>query len=167
MAPSSAPTSSAPPRRRPLRSGSPLRHRSQPARCSRAPRRFAAGCRTGSRRSNRPAAAAPDAKKPADFQTAMRQAIAAAMARSNREIPHYYLETRIDMSQRPALAGGGKYQAHRSRTACCRCVVLLKAVATAPGRCARAERLLDRRPPPDQRGRSTSASPSPCARAGW
>ena len=29
--------------------------------------------------------------------TGMRRAIAAAMARSNREIPHYYLETRIDM----------------------------------------------------------------------
>jgi pyruvate dehydrogenase E2 component (dihydrolipoamide acetyltransferase) len=29
----------------------------------------------------------------------MRRAIAAAMARSNREIPHYYLETRIDMSR--------------------------------------------------------------------
>lgn len=35
----------------------------------------------------------------ADFQTAMRQAIAAAMSRSNREIPHYYLETQIDMSK--------------------------------------------------------------------
>lgn len=29
--------------------------------------------------------------------TGMRRAIAAAMARSNREIPHYYLETQIDM----------------------------------------------------------------------
>ena len=29
----------------------------------------------------------------------MRRAIAAAMARSNRDIPHYYLETRIDMSR--------------------------------------------------------------------
>jgi pyruvate dehydrogenase E2 component (dihydrolipoamide acetyltransferase) len=29
----------------------------------------------------------------------MRRAIAAAMARSNSEIPHYYLETRIDMSR--------------------------------------------------------------------
>lgn len=29
----------------------------------------------------------------------MRRAIAAAMARSNREIPHYYLETRIDVSR--------------------------------------------------------------------
>lgn len=39
-------------------------------------------------------------KKPAmDFQTAMRQAIAAAMSRSNREIPHYYLETHIDMTR--------------------------------------------------------------------
>jgi pyruvate dehydrogenase E2 component (dihydrolipoamide acetyltransferase) len=34
-----------------------------------------------------------------DFQTGMRQAIAAAMARSNREIPHYYLETQIDLSR--------------------------------------------------------------------
>ncbi len=34
-----------------------------------------------------------------DYQTAMRRAIAAAMARSNREIPHYYLQMRIDMSR--------------------------------------------------------------------
>jgi pyruvate dehydrogenase E2 component (dihydrolipoamide acetyltransferase) len=47
-----------------------------------------------------PAAAAPAAApaKP-DTQAAMRRAIAAAMARSNREIPHYYLQTRIDMSR--------------------------------------------------------------------
>jgi pyruvate dehydrogenase E2 component (dihydrolipoyllysine-residue acetyltransferase) len=48
----------------------------------------------------RMAAAKPAAKPveaPADFQTGMRRAIAAAMARSNREIPHYYLETQIDM----------------------------------------------------------------------
>lgn len=43
-----------------------------------------------------PKAAAP---QPPDFQTAMRRAIALAMARSNREIPHYYLETRIDMTR--------------------------------------------------------------------
>ena len=44
--------------------------------------------------------AAPTAeKRPADFQAAMRQAIAAAMSRSNRDIPHYYLETRIEMSR--------------------------------------------------------------------
>jgi pyruvate dehydrogenase E2 component (dihydrolipoamide acetyltransferase) len=35
----------------------------------------------------------------ANFQTGMRRAIATAMARSNREIPHYYLESRIDMSR--------------------------------------------------------------------
>ncbi|HMQ54409.1 MAG TPA: dihydrolipoamide acetyltransferase family protein [Anaerolineae bacterium] len=34
-----------------------------------------------------------------DFQAGMRRAIAAAMARANREIPHYYLESRIDMSR--------------------------------------------------------------------
>ena len=35
----------------------------------------------------------------ADKQAAMRRAIAAAMARSKREIPHYYLGTQIDMSR--------------------------------------------------------------------
>ncbi|MCB8982073.1 MAG: 2-oxo acid dehydrogenase subunit E2 [Ardenticatenaceae bacterium] len=34
-----------------------------------------------------------------DFQAGMRRAIAAAMSRANREIPHYYLETQIDMSR--------------------------------------------------------------------
>ena len=47
------------------------------------------------------AAAAKPAERPtvapSDFQAGMRRAIAAAMARSNREIPHYYLETQIDM----------------------------------------------------------------------
>jgi pyruvate dehydrogenase E2 component (dihydrolipoamide acetyltransferase) len=38
-------------------------------------------------------------KTQADFQAGMRRAIAAAMARSNRDIPHYYLETRIDMNR--------------------------------------------------------------------
>lgn len=33
-----------------------------------------------------------------DFQVSMRNAIASAMSRSNRDIPHYYLETRIDLS---------------------------------------------------------------------
>jgi pyruvate dehydrogenase E2 component (dihydrolipoamide acetyltransferase) len=43
----------------------------------------------------------PVAEKPPvpDYQAAMRRAIAAATARSNREIPHYYLQTRIDMSR--------------------------------------------------------------------
>jgi len=45
-----------------------------------------------------PAPAAPVAE-PADRQAAMRQAIAALMARSKREIPHYYLELQIDMSR--------------------------------------------------------------------
>ena len=38
-------------------------------------------------------------RTPADAQAGMRRAIAAAMARSNREIPHYYLETRINMDR--------------------------------------------------------------------
>jgi pyruvate dehydrogenase E2 component (dihydrolipoamide acetyltransferase) len=48
-------------------------------------------------------AAAPAAVKlPAgarDLRAGMRRIIAAAMSRSNREIPHYYLETSIDMSR--------------------------------------------------------------------
>jgi len=39
-----------------------------------------------------------EAKKVVDFQTAMRSAIAAAMSKSNRDIPHYYMETSIDMT---------------------------------------------------------------------
>jgi pyruvate dehydrogenase E2 component (dihydrolipoamide acetyltransferase) len=42
--------------------------------------------------------AVSEQKKALDFQTAIRKAIAAAMSRSNREIPHYYLETSIDMT---------------------------------------------------------------------
>ncbi len=38
-------------------------------------------------------------KTTADCHAAMRKAIAAAMARSKREIPHYYLATHIDMSR--------------------------------------------------------------------
>ncbi|MGE5250236.1 MAG: dihydrolipoamide acetyltransferase family protein [Bacteroidota bacterium] len=44
-------------------------------------------------------APAPPAAPARDFSTAMRQAIAAAMSKSNREIPHYYLETHIDMKR--------------------------------------------------------------------
>ena len=40
----------------------------------------------------------PPAAAPSDRAAAMRAAIAAAMARSKREIPHYYLSSTIDMS---------------------------------------------------------------------
>ena len=43
-------------------------------------------------------AAAPEAAA-ADWQSQMRQAIAAAMSRSKREIPHYYLATDIDVTR--------------------------------------------------------------------
>jgi pyruvate dehydrogenase E2 component (dihydrolipoamide acetyltransferase) len=42
---------------------------------------------------------APAVQPAAEFQAGMRRTIAAAMARANREIPHYYLQTRIDMSR--------------------------------------------------------------------
>jgi pyruvate dehydrogenase E2 component (dihydrolipoamide acetyltransferase) len=48
----------------------------------------------------RAGAAAPGPARPragADRQARMRQAIAAAMARAKREIPHYYLATAVDM----------------------------------------------------------------------
>lgn len=66
------------------------------------------------------------------FQTGMRRAIAAAMARSNRDIPHYYLQTRIDM--RRAL---GWLEAENHKRAIkdrlLPAVLLLKAVARALG----------------------------------
>lgn len=46
-----------------------------------------------------PSLVAPAPKPPADAQARMRQAIAAAMARSKREIPHYYLAQTIDLGR--------------------------------------------------------------------
>ncbi|HET8707005.1 MAG TPA: biotin/lipoyl-containing protein, partial [Pseudomonadales bacterium] len=46
----------------------------------------------------KPTASATEKAKPGFNADAMRQAIAAAMARSKREIPHYYLATQVDMS---------------------------------------------------------------------
>lgn len=48
--------------------------------------------------SNPPAPRGSKLEKP-DFAASMRRAIALAMAKSNREIPHYYLETRIDVTK--------------------------------------------------------------------
>jgi pyruvate dehydrogenase E2 component (dihydrolipoamide acetyltransferase) len=44
------------------------------------------------------APAAPPAVTPTARQAALREAIGTLMARSKREIPHYYLELQIDMS---------------------------------------------------------------------
>ena len=49
---------------------------------------------------------APAAERPADWRDAMRQAIAAAMSKSKREIPHYYLATDIDCTRMLAWLGG-------------------------------------------------------------
>lgn len=63
----------------------------------------------------RPAPApAPEARPAAargDKQATMRSAIAAAMERANREIPHYYLATRVDLSR--ALAWLAEQNASR------------------------------------------------------
>jgi pyruvate dehydrogenase E2 component (dihydrolipoamide acetyltransferase) len=62
----------------------------------------------------------------------MRRAIAAAMARSNREIPHYYLATQIDMSQ--ALRWlEAENQRRTIKERLLPAVLLLKAVARALG----------------------------------
>jgi pyruvate dehydrogenase E2 component (dihydrolipoamide acetyltransferase) len=69
-----------------------------------------------------------EAKKAVDFQTAMRSAIAAAMSKSNRDIPHYYMETSIDMTN--ALRWLEEENLKRSiRERLLPVVVLLKAVA--------------------------------------
>lgn len=60
----------------------------------------------------------------------MRQAIAAAMSRSNREIPHYYLEMEIDMS-RPLRWLEGENLKRPIRERILPAVLLLKGVARA------------------------------------
>jgi pyruvate dehydrogenase E2 component (dihydrolipoamide acetyltransferase) len=75
----------------------------------------------------------PAATSPAPAGLAMpaiRQAIAAAMSRSNREIPHYYLETEIDLNR--ALQWLEEENRRRSlRERVLPAVMLLKAVAHA------------------------------------
>jgi pyruvate dehydrogenase E2 component (dihydrolipoamide acetyltransferase) len=59
-----------------------------------------------------PPAEAPPARRPSPpTRGSVRDAIAAAMARSKREIPHYYLAQTIDLGQ--ALAWLGELNAHR------------------------------------------------------
>ena len=73
-----------------------------------------------------PAAPAPAA----DRNQRMRQAIAAAMARANREIPHYYLSTTIDLQ--PALDWLSRQNEQRPMTdRLLYGVLLLKATALA------------------------------------
>jgi pyruvate dehydrogenase E2 component (dihydrolipoamide acetyltransferase) len=77
----------------------------------------------------KPAGSRP-AIAPADRQAAMRKVIAAAMAHSKREIPHYYLGTQIDMSR--ALAWLQAENLKRPITGrLLYSVALLKAVALA------------------------------------
>lgn len=79
-----------------------------------------------------PAAPIPD-KASVDFQTGMRRAIALAMARANRDIPHYYLQTRIDMQ--PALAWLEAENLKRAvKDRVLPVVVLIKAVAKSLAR---------------------------------
>lgn len=85
-----------------------------------------------------PPAPPPEARPPVapaatvDFQAGMRRAIAAAMARANREIPHYYLETRIDMSRALHwLEAENQKRSIKDRLLVA--VLLIKAVARALG----------------------------------
>lgn len=67
---------------------------------------------------------------PSDRRTAMRAAIAAAMARSKREIPHYYLATTVDMSAAQAwLRAENEKRAMTERLL--PAALLIKAVALA------------------------------------
>jgi len=77
-----------------------------------------------------PALAAASAEAREKFQAGMRRAIAGAMARSNRDIPHYYLQTRIDMTR--ALRWLEAENAKRSiKDRLLPAVLTLKAVALA------------------------------------
>ena len=77
-----------------------------------------------------PAPVAAPAEAREKFRAGMRRAIAAAMARSNRDIPHYYLQTRIDMTR--ALRWLEAENAKRSiKDRLLPAVLTLKAVALA------------------------------------
>lgn len=77
-----------------------------------------------------PKAAQPGRAPMTDKHAAMRRAIAAAMSRSKREIPHYYLGTRIDMSKALAWLEAENLQRAVSERLLYS-VLLLKAVALA------------------------------------
>jgi len=86
--------------------------------------------RAAPRAAEAPAPPAARAAAPADKQAAMRAAIAAAMAKSKREIPHYYLGTTIDVTR----AQDWLTQENAKRSVKERILfaaVLLKAVASA------------------------------------
>lgn len=72
----------------------------------------------------------PEPAAAATLQQGMRQAIAAAMSRSNREIPHYYLEMEIDMS-RPLQWLEGENLKRPIRERILPAALLFKAVAMA------------------------------------
>lgn len=73
---------------------------------------------------------APAAEKKITSTENIRMAVAAAMSKSNREIPHYYLETKVDMSKTLAwLSEANKQRNVKQRLL--PVVLLLKAVAKA------------------------------------
>jgi pyruvate dehydrogenase E2 component (dihydrolipoamide acetyltransferase) len=77
-----------------------------------------------------PRTPSPPAAVASDKAAAMRQAIAAAMAKSKREIPHYYLGTHIDVSRAQSwLAQANAERPVKERVLFA--AVLLKAVARA------------------------------------
>jgi len=77
-----------------------------------------------------PAARPKAAVAPIDHHAAMRKVIAAAMARSKREIPHYYLGTHIDMSKAMGWLRAENFKRPVTERLLYS-VVLLKAVALA------------------------------------
>ena len=97
----------------------------------------------------------------------MRQAIAAAMARSKREIPHYYLSLHDRLcAGRAGVAGRRERATRRRASGCLPGALLLKAVALALREVPAAERLLAvRRCDPSCHRRSTSAGRFPCEAA--
>jgi pyruvate dehydrogenase E2 component (dihydrolipoamide acetyltransferase) len=91
-----------------------------------------AAAQQDARKAPAPPPAAAEPPMAAGFQAGIRRAIAAAMARSNREIPHYYLEAHVDMQQ--ALRWLEAENQKRSiKERLLPAVMLLKAVARALG----------------------------------
>ena len=91
----------------------------------------------------------------------MRQAIGALMARSKREIPHYYLSTTIDIGAATTGSNTPTSSARSTRASSCP-ALLIKATALAVAEGARDERIHDRTTHSCPARQSTSEWPSRC-----
>ena len=135
----------------------------EPDRTAQSPRRTSSARARGPSHRRRSNGRRGDRTRAGDRQAAMREAIGALMARSKREIPHYYLQLEIDMGR----AVDWLRDANLQRTVNERLLPSALLLSAVPDRRrdARDERLLDQTGRSDPATASTWAWRSRCAAA--